>query len=299
MGFLDRYFYKPTFAQKLLALCLLPLSLLYLIISTLRRKTSKFQDFGIPIISIGNLIAGGSGKTPFILEIAKKFPDVAIISRGYKRQSKGLLVVSHQGKILVSQKRAGDEAYLFASKLKNASVIVCEKREHAIEKAKELGAKIIFLDDGFRFNYKKLNILLRPKLEPYFPFCIPSGIYRENPKLYQHADILVQEDRDYKREVSLKNPTPRMLLVTAIANPSRLNDFLPDVIGKIILKDHSEFDVKFLQKKMQELHATSLLVTQKDEVKLQDSKLPMSILELRLQISPIILEQIQNYIEKN
>lgn len=296
MRFIDRFFYNPNFLQKILAFILLPISFLYLIASTLRRKLSTFQDFEIPIISIGNLVAGGSGKTPFIIETAKHYKDVAIISRGYKRKSKGLLVVSFQGKLLVTQEQAGDEAYLIATKLPNASVIVCKKRHEAIKKAKELGLKIIFLDDGFRFNYKKLNILLKPKLKPYFNFCIPSGIYRENPKLYSKADLLIEEDKDYIRKVTLKNPTKRMLLVTAIANPSRLDQFLPDIVGKITFSDHSTFDKHFLAKKLKEHNASSLLVTQKDEVKLIDFALPLSILELELQIKPEIHDAIHQYI---
>ena len=172
MRFIDSYFYNPSFAQKLLSFVLLPVSLLYAISATLRRKCSKYYDFGIPIISVGNLIIGGSGKTPFIIEIAKSYPHSAIISRGYKRKSKGLVVVSHNGEILCTQPQAGDEAYLLAKSLPNASVIVSKDRKQAIHKAKELGAKYIFLDDGFRFHFKKLNIVLQPKLQPYFPFLL-------------------------------------------------------------------------------------------------------------------------------
>lgn len=296
MRFIDRYFYAPTPFQKLLALLLLPISLLYLTASILRRRLSRYRDFHIPIISVGNLIAGGSGKTPFIMQIAKDYEGAAIILRGYKRKSKGLVVVSQWGEILVSQEAAGDEAYLIASKLPHATIIVCKKRALAIEKAKELGAKVIFLDDGFRFCYKKLNILLEPQLKPYYRFCLPSGIYRENPSLSVRADILVREGRDYEREVTLRDPTPHMLLVTAIANPTRLERYLPNVVGKITLPDHSSFDEALLREEMEKLGATSLLITQKDEVKMLDFNLPLSILELELKISPAILERIKAYI---
>ena len=297
MRFIDAYFYRPNFFQKCLAFLLLPISLLYLLIATLRRKMSPFKDFNLPIISVGNLVAGGSGKTPFIIEIANHYSKVAVISRGYKRKSKGLQVVSEWGEILCNQSQAGDEAFLIAKSLKKASVIVCEKREIAIKKAKDMGAEIIFLDDGFRFNYKKLNILLKPQLQPFFSFPIPSGIYRENPKLYQTADLLIEEGKDYQREVNLKNPTSAMLLVTAIANPSRLDAYLPQVVGKVILQDHSDFDPKFLVKKMKDLNATSLLVTQKDAVKLEQYNFNLSLLELKLKISSEVYSQIDRYIQ--
>lgn len=299
MRFVDSYFYRPNFFQKCLSIVLLPISILYGVSATLRRVLSKafgLRDFGMPIVSVGNLVVGGSGKTPFIIEVAREFDNVAVISRGYKRKSKGLLVVSHNGEIVCKQVEAGDEAFLIAKSLPNATVIVCKNRAKAIEEAKNLGAKCIFLDDGFRFAFKKLNILLQPKLSPYFPFVLPSGIYREMPYLYKSADLLVLEGRDYDREVVVENQTQRMLLLTAIANPSRLEEYLPAVIGKVFLSDHSRFDEGFLRAQIDKHNATSLLVTSKDEVKLQDMGFELSVLRLKLHIDSQILRQIREYI---
>ncbi|MGL2475716.1 tetraacyldisaccharide 4'-kinase [Helicobacter pylori] len=295
--FLERYFYDPTLLQKGLIFALYPFSLIYQFIATLKRRIAKKHDFKIPLISIGNLIAGGSGKTPFILETAPRYQEVAVVSRGYQRDSKGLVVVSIKGNILVPQKTAGDEAYLLALNLKQASVIVSEKRELGVLKALELGAKIVFLDDGFRFNFNQFNALLKPKIPPYYPFCLPSGLYRENIKSYKEAHLVVTEDKDYQRITSISHPTKRMLLVTAIANPSRLDAFLPkEVVKKLYFRDHAPFDLEFLEKEFYQNSATSLLVTSKDLVKLQDCKLPLSVLDLRLEICPKVLEKIDNYI---
>ncbi|WQY82980.1 tetraacyldisaccharide 4'-kinase [Helicobacter pylori] len=295
--FLERYFYDPTLLQKGLIFALYPFSLIYQCIATLKRKTAKKHDFKIPLISIGNLIAGGSGKTPFILEIAPRYQEVAVVSRGYQRDSKGLVVVSVKGNILVPQKTAGDEAYLLALNLKQASVIVSEKRELGVLKALELGAKIVFLDDGFRFNFNQFNALLKPKIPPYYPFCLPSGLYRESVNSYKEAHLVVTEDKDYKRITSISRPTKRMLLVTAIANPSRLDTFLPkEVVKKLYFRDHAPFDLELLEKEFYQNNATSLLVTSKDLVKLQDCNLPLSVLDLKLEIDPKVLEEIDRYI---
>ncbi|WQZ56436.1 tetraacyldisaccharide 4'-kinase [Helicobacter pylori] len=295
--FLERYFYNPTLLQKGLIFALYPFSLIYQCIATIKRKTAKKHDFKIPIISIGNLIAGGSGKTPFILEIAPRYQEVAVVSRGYQRDSKGLVVVSVKGNILVPQKTAGDEAYLLALNLKQASVIVSEKRELGVLKALELGSKIVFLDDGFRFNFHQFNALLKPKVPPYYPFCLPSGLYRESIESYKEAHLVVTEDKDYQRITSITNPTKRMLLVTAIANPSRLDAFLPkEVVKKLYFRDHAPFDLELLEKEFHNNNATSLLVTSKDLVKLQDYKLPLSVLDLKLEICPKVLEEIDRYI---
>lgn len=296
MRFIDRYFYKPNLLHICISIILLPISLFYLIVATLRRKCAKYYDFKIPIISVGNLIVGGSGKTPFLFEIAKNFDNVAVISRGYKRKSKGLLVVSKNGEMCATQEQSGDEAYLIALTLKNASVIVSKDRVAGILEAQRLGAKIIFLDDGFRFNFKKLNIVLSPKLEPFFKLPLPSGIYRENP--FAKGDLMLKEGVDYTREVGVENATARMLLLTAIANPSRLNEFLPKgVIGKILLKDHAVFDLEALRAEFKRKGATSLLVTRKDFVKLQQCDLPLSILSLKIHIDSPILARIKAYVE--
>ena len=296
MRFIDRYFYKPNFLHICISIILLPISLFYLIVATLRRKCAKYYDFKIPIISVGNLIVGGSGKTPFLCEIAKDFDNVAVISRGYKRKSKGLLVVSKNGEICATQEQSGDEAYLIALTLKNASVIVSKDRVAGILEAQRLGAKIIFLDDGFRFNFKKLSIVLSPKLEPFFKLPLPSGIYRENP--FAKGDLMLKEGVDYTREVGVESPTTRMLLLTAIANPARLDEFLPQgVIGKILLKDHAVFDLEALRTEFKRTGATSLLVTRKDFVKLSDCDLPLSILSLKIHIDSRVVEQIKAYVE--
>lgn len=296
MRFIDRYFYKPNFLHICISIILLPLSLFYLAVATLRRKCAKYYDFKIPIISVGNLIVGGSGKTPFLCEIAKDFESVAVISRGYKRKSKGLIIVSKNGEICATQEQSGDEAYLIALTLKNASVIVSKDRVAGILEAKRLGANAVFLDDGFRFNFKKLSIVLSPKLEPFFKLPLPSGIYRENP--FAKGDLMLKEGIDYTREVGVESPTARMLLLTAIANPARLDEFLPKgVIGKILLKDHAVFDLEALRAEFRRTGATSLLVTRKDFVKLQQCDLPLSILSLKIHIDSLVIAQIKEYVK--
>lgn len=299
MRLIDTYFYRPLWWQKIVIFLLLPLSCFYGLIAFLKRRFSSKLDFGLPIVSVGNLVVGGSGKTPFIIHLANLYPHkkITIVSRGYKRKSKGLVVVSQNGEILCSQEDSGDEPYLIAKSVKHASVIVCKKRKEAILKAKEMGCEVVFLDDGFRFNYQKLNIVLKPKLEPYYPFCLPSGMYREWKGSESEADLVVQEGVDYVRKVGVRNPSERMLLLTAIANPSRLDEFLPSVVGKIHYPDHASFDFEELKEKMKQYNATSLLVTSKDLVKLEGSGLALSVLELELEIAQNILQKIETYIQ--
>ncbi|HAC71053.1 MAG TPA: tetraacyldisaccharide 4'-kinase, partial [Arcobacter skirrowii] len=192
---LENYLFFPNSFQKILSYLLLPLSFIYLLVILFKRLKASKIDFNIPIVSVGNLTIGGSGKTPITIELAKNFKDVCVILRGYGRESKGLFVVSLKGEIKVDVKTSGDEAMLLASTLKNATIIVSEDRVEAIKKAKELDCKIVFLDDGFsKYSIKKFDILLKPKDEPTNSFLIPSGAYREPKSFYKKANLVLKED---------------------------------------------------------------------------------------------------------
>jgi tetraacyldisaccharide 4'-kinase len=266
-----------------------------------RRFLSKKQIFSIPIISVGNLLVGGTGKTPFVIALARSYDGVTIISRGYGRQRRGLVEVSRNGHILSSVESSGDEAMLMAKSLENASVIVSENRILAIELAMREGAKRIILDDGFsQVHIKKFEILLEPQcIYNYLPF--PAGGFREFAFMKRVADMHLKEGRDFSREVSFESLSQKMLLVTAIANPQRLDSYLPKgIVGKIYLADHAYFDEEILAKAYEAKGATSLLVTQKDAVKMQGFKLPLSLMKLELKIEDRIFLSMDEYFkEKN
>jgi len=286
----DYLFYPKSFLHYFLSYVLLPVSALYCGIVLLKRyqgEKKKFT-FNIPLVSIGNLTIGGNGKTPFCIALAKHYQDVVIILRGYGRKSHGLILVSDQGQILCDAMASGDEAMLYAKSLPHATIIVSEDRLEAIYLAQKKRAKIIFLDDGFSKSFiQKIDILMKPSIEPKNSFCLPSGPYREPHFLYRKADLIITEEIDFKRHVEITSPTPKMLLVTAISKPSRLNAYLPDhVIGKVTFPDHYMYNEKELETLLQTYQATSLLTTQKDAVKMATFDLPLSILKLDIEIFP-------------
>ena len=293
----ERLFVKPNLFDWVLIFLLSPLSLLYGSIMLLRRLITLKKSYSIPIVSIGNLTVGGSGKTPFVIALAARYEDVTVISRGYGRQSKGLVEVSRKGKVLTDVFSSGDEPMLMALSLPHASVIVSENRETAIDLAIKQGSKVIFLDDGFnRVNIRKYDILLFPeKIVNYMTF--PIGPFREFYYSKHFSDINLYENIDFKRLVNIENQTEKMLLVTAISNPERLEPFLPkNVVEKFFLEDHSYFNELKLKEKLLISGATSLLVTEKDEVKMKGFKLPLSVMQLKLQIKNDVLEKIDSYI---
>ncbi|PHS41339.1 MAG: tetraacyldisaccharide 4'-kinase [Sulfurovum sp.] len=295
--FFEEMFFSPKWYHYPLIVILSPLALLYGLMMYLRRKLIAKKDFGMPIVSVGNLIVGGSGKTPFVIALASRYKDVTVISRGYGRQSKGLLKVSEKGKILTTVEESGDEAMLMAVSLPQASVIVSEDRHSAIELAKKEGAKLIILDDGFnRVEIKKFEILLEPQsIQNILPF--PSGAFREFSFSRKYANIVAKEGKSFTRKVSFENLTSKMLLVTAISNPHRLDAYLPEgVIHKVTLEDHAYFDEETLKKLLEKYKAESLLVTEKDAVKMQDFKLPLSHMKLKLDIEDEIFSSVDHYV---
>ncbi|OCL82765.1 tetraacyldisaccharide 4'-kinase [Arcobacter porcinus] len=274
----ENYLFYPNSFQKLISFLLLPLSFIYIIVILSKRLFAKKNDFSLPIISVGNLIVGGSGKTPITIKLASNYKDVFIILRGYGRESKGLFLVSQNGNILVDVKTSGDEAMLLAKSLKNASVIVSEDRVLGINKAKELGAKIIFLDDAFsKYSIKKFDILLKAKNEPENSFCIPSGAYREPKYFYKKADLILKEGIDFKRVVTIKNAIDDSLLnnskttlLTAISKPKRLLEFLGKDTKMIAFADHHNFTKEELVKIIEENKSSKIITTLKDFVKIKE-----------------------------
>jgi len=298
-AFFEQMFFSPRYYHIPFILLFLPLSLIYGIIMSLRRILIKKKDFDIPIISVGNLIVGGSGKTPFVIALSLKYENVTIISRGYGRQSRGLVEVSEKGEILTSVEDSGDEAMLMAISLPKASVLVSEDREKAIKEAKRKGAKLIIMDDGFnRINIKKFEILLEPKeIKNYLPF--PAGAFREFYFNRYYADIIAIEEDSFKREVWIENAKDKMILVTAISNPKRLDKYLAlnNIVYKYYLPDHSYFDEEILEALLLKYQAKSILCTSKDYVKMQGFKLEISQIKLKFIIKDEILYQIDKYIK--
>jgi tetraacyldisaccharide 4'-kinase len=293
----EEYLYNPNLAQKFISLLLLPLSWIYCFIIYLKFKSKSAQDFGVDIVSIGNLSVGGSGKTPLVTALASKYKDAAIVLRGYGRSSRGLFVVSDGRKILCGVDVSGDEAMIYAKKIQKAVVIVSEDRKAGIIKAKEMGARIIFLDDAYsKHDIKKLDILIEVKSKN--SFCLPSGAFRE--RLWRGKEaVVVKEDIDFKRVVELKNKSDKMSLITAIARPQRLEGYLPEVVSKNYFEDHHSFNKDEVLEIFKRDQSDSLLVTYKDFVKLEHFGLPLSLLDLHVEVDENIFKIIDNYRREN
>ncbi len=159
-----------------------------------------------------------------------------------------------------------------------------------------MGAELVFLDDAYSKHFiKKLDLLIVSKQKN--PFCLPSGPFRELLWKGKEA-IKLEEGRDFSRRVEISNPKAKMTLVTAISKPQRLDPYLSeDVMEKVYFPDHYSFKKEELEKILRSTQADSLLVTRKDAVKMQGFDIPLSFLELELEVNQEIHQSVQEYVK--
>lgn len=171
----------------------------YLKVITKRNKKIKEIKVGVPVISVGNITVGGTGKTPCIISlgeyIQKKGKKIAVLSRGYKgaMEEKGA-IVSDGETIFLDEKDAGDEPCMIAHKLPKVSVYVGKDRLKSAKQAIKNGIEILLLDDGFQ--YKKLardkNIVLIDSTNPFgYEHLLPRGLLREPLEGLNRADLII------------------------------------------------------------------------------------------------------------
>ncbi|HEY7111865.1 MAG TPA: tetraacyldisaccharide 4'-kinase [Thermoanaerobaculia bacterium] len=151
-----------------------------------------------PTVSVGNITFGGTGKTPFVEWLARRFRfegrRPAILSRGYGRRSRGVVVVSEGQGPLVDAARGGDEPVELARKLPGVLVVVAEKRAEAAAEAARLGADLFLLDDGYQHlaARRDVNLLLLDARDPFGGGALPPrGRLREPLSALARADAFV------------------------------------------------------------------------------------------------------------
>ena len=168
---------------------------------------SKKVD-GVKVICIGNIVAGGTGKTPavqyFVNEYLKKNMKVGILSRGYKGKRKtDLLLVRDEKKIYCTSKESGDEAFFHAENFK-VPVVVSKDRYKGAKFLKEnCGVEVIIMDDGFQHRklLKDENIVLIDATNPFGNGkYLPKGRLRESIDALNRADEIIITKSNYVKK---------------------------------------------------------------------------------------------------
>lgn len=184
-----------------------------------------------PVVSIGNLTLGGSGKTPAVELAVRTFREAgvrpAVVSRGYGRRSSGVQVVADRRGLRADPYEAGDEPFLLSRRLPGVPIVVGESRYEAGRRClEEFGADVLLLDDGFQHRTldKDLEILLVPGSSPWGNGRLfPRGPLREPLKAVGRAHLVIvvggdAEERARARE-TVRRHNPGAPIVAADYEP--------------------------------------------------------------------------------
>ncbi len=155
----------------------------------------KSEQFNIPVICVGNLSTGGTGKTPmieYLIRLIEPLKSTAVLSRGYKRHTKGFVLAKADSTV----EDIGDEPFQFHSKFPTVTIAVDEQRVRGIRKLMDRARppKVVLLDDAFQHRQVKagLNILLSSYQAPFYSgMVLPTGDLREPRAGYMRADIII------------------------------------------------------------------------------------------------------------
>ena len=190
---------------QLLKMSLVPFSLIYAFLQSLRAWLYHCGILSVrplprPVVSIGNITVGGTGKTPVTAHIASLLLaqglKVVVLSRGYGGTCEGTTaIVSDGSKLLLTPEECGDEPYLLASTIPGLIVVIGTDRHAAGMLAmKSLSPDIFLLDDGFQHirQHRDLNILLLDFNRPFGNgWCLPAGLLREPECAVTRADLII------------------------------------------------------------------------------------------------------------
>ncbi len=229
---------------------LIPFSWLYGLIIMVRNWLydhgyRRSVNVGVPVISVGNITVGGTGKTPLVALIASRLcvegKRVAIVSRGYRRKSSGPVIVSDGIQILADALEGGDEPVELAKKVPAAVVAVDNRRVRVSRMIVErYNPDVILMDDGFQHRalHRDCNcVVIDACTLPNDTRLLPAGIRREPLRSLQRADILIlskwQEGIDLEKiRTSLHQYTNASVVVCSyvpIALHDRINNVTVDV----------------------------------------------------------------------
>jgi len=288
----------------LLRLLLSPLSLLYLALTTIRNALYDTGLIGttsvdVPVISIGNLTVGGTGKTPLVIALAERAlaagRRVTIVTRGY-------------GAVADDEGRA-DEVAMIRDRVPEATIVVSPNKVLGARQAQDEGAQVVLLDDGFQHRAlaRDLDVVV---LDARAPFAgghvLPGGALRESPSGIARADLIVLTHHDsvpedvleqtlihvraYRRDtpVVCGRHVPRFVqsvrggethppeslagvpvhLFSGVGNPEGFRHTVEqlgaDVVGQCVFPDHHDFDGSDVASVRSRAGTATLLCTEKD-----------------------------------
>lgn len=300
--------------MKNLRKLLFPFSIIYDGVTSLRNSlyahnVMKSTSFDLPIIAVGNLSVGGTGKTPMVEYLIRLLSDtykLATLSRGYKRKSKGFYLANEE----TTMEEIGDEPFQYHSKFKNIAVAVDAKRVEGVQNILERkpSTEVIVLDDAFQHRKIKAGfyIVLTSYDNLYFEDCLlPAGNLRENASGIDRADLVVvtkcpanlSESEQIRIVSKIKKSPDRVffstivydeyitngkdtlrveelkqdfIAVAGIAKPQFFYDYLQiDTKECLTFPDHHHFSESDIHRILEKANGNKIITTEKDYMRLQ------------------------------
>lgn len=269
------------------------------------------EQLSVPVVSVGGIVAGGSGKTPLVHLLAKTLESagsIAILSRGYLAHRSGLSL--------------GDEATLLTRRLPRVSCLIGKDRIASGKKAIQAGAKLLLLDDGFQYRrlHRDLEIVIIDASNPFgYGAFLPRGLLRDPPHRLEEADVLfvngdapiegppgvplvrvrpkinrILKQMGQKRGCIKNLVDCKVGVFCAIAHPTRFLSTLQKEgaieVARWFLPDHERASPEALQafsERCRKRGAELIVCTEKDAVKIPPTfslSLPIAYLEMELEI---------------
>ena len=326
--------------MNILRILLFPFAVLYGFITSIRnflfdKGILKSTSFNVPVIAVGNLSVGGTGKTPQIEYLIRLLSDkykVATLSRGYKRKTEGFVLAEATSNAEI----LGDEPFQFYQKFPQIQVAVDANRTNGITQllSQKEKPEIILLDDAYQHRKVKAGfyILLTSYGDLYADdFILPTGNLRESRSGANRANIIVvtkcpkdlsdqnqekirlklnvkssqqiyftfidYDDAIYSKEekINVKDiKSEAKILLAGIAKPKPFFDYLKNENDECLTyPDHHHFSDSDLDEIQNKAKGKKIITTEKDYVRLKDSKLVSQL--YYLPIKSTFINQQQNF----
>ena len=254
------------------------------------RRILNIQKLARPVVSVGNISVGGSGKTPFVIALGTLLRERGIafdvLSRGYGRSSQEIAAVDPSGR----PEQFGDEPLLIARKLQSPVIVGADRYQAGLFAEKQFAdARLHLLDDGFQHRrlHRDFDIVMLPA-DDIEDTLLPVGRLREPLSSLHRADALVLAQNvqspiegkptwRVRRKITAIQPLSRVVAFCGIARPqqffSALRESGTELVETAVFPDHhrySQSDVERLLKLQEKTRAEGFATTEKDAINLGD-----------------------------
>lgn len=288
-----------------------PLSAIFGAVVALRNALYDHHVFQVkklarPVVSIGNISVGGSGKTPFVIALGQLLAERGIafdvLSRGYRRTSTEIAVVDPNG----SPAQFGDEPLLIARKLQAPVIVGADRYQAGLLAEQKFSSKLHLLDDGFQHRrlHRDFDIVLLPSCDQAGSL-LPTGRLREPVTALNRADAIVLPDSQerppqtksiwHARRLIELSAAGRAIAFSGIARPRQFLEGLKssklEIAGTLTFRDHHRYqqrDIDRLLTLKKQTSADSFITTEKDLINLGS---------LSPQLSPLLTAKLRVELE--